>query len=106
MVINSTSGCVLASVQVRACVKIATKQPSWRLMGKDHVLPKKKVKIFIDRRHGLLRLPGMNTGLQGLHVYWIVKLELQTSWKVFSTLVHVGDFACFEFLDLSYRYTK
>lgn len=74
MVINSTSGCVLASVQVRACVKIATKQLSWRLMGKDHVLPKEKVMIFIERRHGLLRLPGMNTGLQGLHVYWIVKL--------------------------------
>ena len=54
MVINSTSGCVLASVQVRACVKIATKQLSWSLMGKDHVLPKEKVKIFIDRRHGLL----------------------------------------------------
>ena len=65
-VINSTSGRVLASVRVRACVKIATKQLSWRLMGKDHVLPKDKVKIFIDRRHGLLRLPGMNTGLQGV----------------------------------------
>ena len=70
-VINSTSGRVLASVQVRACVKIATKQLSWRLMGKDHVLPKEKVKIsligdmaFFDCQAGILDYKGyMCTGL-------------------------------------------